>query len=58
MICGSLDDFMQREINLVQICCTKKAYAGDGVEKAVEHLRKNVQSKLVLFTNPKVDSFK
>ena len=49
---------MQREINLTQIFCTKKAYAGDRVEKAVEYLRKNAESKLVLFTNSKVDSFK
>ena len=46
VIRGSLEDFMQRKINLTQICCTKKAYAGDGVEKAVEHLKKKRQEQV------------
>ena len=50
VIRGSLEDFSQREINLMQICCTKKVYAGEGIEKAVDYFRENVQSKLVLFT--------
>ena len=58
VIRGSLEDFMQREINLTQICCGKKAYAGAGIDEAIDHLRKNAQSKLVLFTNSKRNSFK
>ena len=51
VIRGSLEEFVQWEINPTQICCTKKAYAGEGIEKAIDHLRESVQSKLVLFTN-------
>ena len=49
---------MQREINLTQIRCSEKVYAGGGIDEAADHLRKNVQSKLVLFTNSKSKTFK
>ena len=55
---GGLVDFMQREINLTQICCGKKTYAGAGIDKAVDHLRNSARGKLVLFTNSRSNLFK
>ena len=57
VVCGTPNEFAQREIRMRKQVCNKNNYSMRGLDHAVDLFRSSAQGKVVIFTNSKKKSF-